>query len=187
YAEVSKLASSEAAAIGSLYRDTTGYPEPTRTQLHDGIRAYTEYTINEAWPLQRQGKIPEGGIALMNHVLDVLIEFNPQTDGQKIIHAETFHAYNTLLQARRLRLDAVEAGLPAPMWAIVLVGALITLVSTFFFEVENPRLHRIMVGLLASLMGLLIFLIAYYDHPFRGSNGISPAAYELIHEHMMKP
>jgi hypothetical protein len=185
-AEVAKLVSSEATAIGALYRDATGYPEPTRTQLHQGIKAYTEYVIHEAWPLQRRGKIPEGGVDLMNHILDVLFDFNPQTESQKIIHAETFRAYNNLLQARRLRLEAVEAGLPAPMWAIVLIGGLISLASVLFFEVENLRLQRIMVALLASLMGLLIFLIAIYDHPFRGAHGVSPAPYELIHEHMME-
>jgi hypothetical protein len=72
------------------------------------------------------------------------------------------------------------------MWAIVLIGGLISLASVLFFEVENLRLQRIMVALLASLMGLLIFLIAIYDHPFRGAHGVSPAPYELIHEHMME-
>ena len=42
-----------------------------------------------------------------------------------------------------------------------------------------------MVGLLASLMGLLIFLIVIYDRPFRGSHGVSSEAYELIYNQLM--
>lgn len=186
YSDVSKLVSAEATAIASLYRDTAGYPEPTRTGLRDGIRAYTEYVINEAWPIQRQGKIPAGGVELMDHVQQILFDFNPTSDSQKLIHAETLHAYNNLIQARRLRLDAVQSGLPAAMWAVVLVGALITLAASFFFDVGSVRLHRIMVGLLASLMGLLVFLIVVYDHPFRGTHGVTAEPYQLIHDHLMK-
>src|SRR5882762_6315676 len=50
------LVSKEAAAIGALYRDVSGYPEPTRTNLQSGLRAYTHQVIEEAWPAQREGR-----------------------------------------------------------------------------------------------------------------------------------
>ena len=63
---------------------------------------------------------------------------------------------------------------------------MITLGSAFFFQVSNPRLHGLMVALLASVLGLLIFLIAFYDSPYRGSNRITAEAFELIHDQLMK-
>jgi hypothetical protein len=44
-----------------------------------------------------------------------------------------------------------------------------------------------MVVLLASMMGLLIFMIVLYDYPFRGIHGVSSESYELIYDHLMKP
>jgi hypothetical protein len=41
------------------------------------------------------------------------------TEGQKLLHGETLGAYNQLIQARRLRLDAVGTGVPAVMWAVI--------------------------------------------------------------------
>src|SRR3981081_1990136 len=38
----SDLVSKEAASIGALYRDVSGYPEPQRTKLQSGLRAYTQ-------------------------------------------------------------------------------------------------------------------------------------------------
>lgn len=186
YADVSKLASGEATAIASLYRDFSGYPDPTMNQLREGLKTYTEYVIREAWPLQQQGKVPSGGVQIIDRVQQDLFAFEPATDRQKIIHAETLHAYNNLIQARRLRLDAVDSGLPGAMWAVVLVGAVITLVSSFFFDVGSVRLHQIMVGLLADLMGLLIFLIVAYDYPFRGTHGVTAGSYELVYDHLMQ-
>ncbi|HEX3145142.1 MAG TPA: hypothetical protein VHQ64_14315, partial [Pyrinomonadaceae bacterium] len=79
----------------------------------------------------------------------VLDKFEPATEGQKVLHAETLHAYNLLIQARRLRLDAVGAGLPTVMWAVIVMGAFISLSASFFFRVEDVRLHCIEVLLLA--------------------------------------
>ncbi len=186
YADVSKLVSREATAIASLYRDFGGYPEPVRTQLKTDLRDYTDQIIHEAWPLQRRGLVPTKGVAIMNRTQEHLLEFAPTSDAQKIIHAETLHAYNELILARRLRLDAVGSGLPAAMWAVILVGALITLSASYFFDVGSVWLHRIMVGLLSSLMGLLVFLILVYDQPFRGSHGVSSEPYELIYDHLME-
>src|SRR5215218_667865 len=55
YRNVENVVSAEATAIGCLYRDVTGYPEPSRSQMQGEIRAYTEFIVNKAWPLQRRG------------------------------------------------------------------------------------------------------------------------------------
>lgn len=187
FADATKLASGEATALAALYRDTDGYPEPARSQLRAGVRTYTEQIIREAWPQQRSGHVPSGGVELVDRIQQELFAFTPTNEAQSIIHAETLHAYNAMVQARRLRLDAVGSGLPAAMWAVVLCGGLISLFASFFFGVGNARLQKLMVVLLASTMGLLIFMIVLYDYPFRGTHGVSAESYELIYEHLMKP
>ena len=137
--------------------------------------------------MQQHGKVPQGGVVLMNVFQATLISFEPATDGQKILHAEALRAYNNMVQARRMRLDAVGTGLPGVMWAVILVGAVIGLCATFFFKVEDARLHGILVVLLAAFMGLVIFMILALDQPFRGDLGISSQSYQLIYDHLMQP
>ena len=187
YSDTSKLVSGEATALASLYRDVSCYPQPIRLQLQAELRAYVHNVIDEAWPLQRQGKIPSGGVALIDTFQNTIASFEPTTEGQKILHAEALRAYNNMIQARRLRLDAVGTGLPGVMWAVVLVGAVIGLVATFFFRVEDARLHGILVTLLAAFMGLIIFMILALDQPFRGDLGIGPQSYQLVYDHLMTP
>ena len=187
YSDVSKLVSGEATALASLYRDMSCYPESIRSQMQGELRDYVHYVIHEAWPLQQHGQIPGGGVALMNQFQATLISFEPATEGQKILHAEALRAYNNMIQARRLRLDAVGTGLPGVMWAVIIVGAIISLGATFFFKVEDARLHGILVTLLAGFMGLVIFMILALDQPFRGDLGIGPQSYQLIYDHLMKP
>lgn len=186
HSEVKRIVSAEAAAIAETYRDAGGYPEPVRTLLQAGLKSYTEYVIHEAWPLQRRGTIPVGGVEAIDRVQEELFTFEPATEGQKALHLVTLQAYDTFLNTRRLRLDLVTAGLPGPMWAVILVGALITLGSAFLFDTGSLKLHRLMILLLSGIMGLMIFLITFYDRPFRGRHGITSEAYELIYEQLMK-
>ena len=79
-----------------------------------------------------------------------------------------------MIQARRLRLDAVATGLPGVMWIVIVLGALISLTGTFFFKVEDVRLHTILVTLLATFIGLVIFMTLALDRPFRGRSGSAP-------------
>jgi ABC-type branched-subunit amino acid transport system permease subunit len=73
------------------------------------------------------------------------------------------------------------------MWAVVVAGALLTIVSAFFFDIGNARLQGLMLAMLAGVLGLLIFLIAFYDSPFRGRHGVTPEAYELVYDQLMGP
>jgi hypothetical protein len=186
YTAVEKIVSGEATALNALYRDVSSYPEPIRLELQQELRTYTDQVIHGAWPLLRQGKIPTAGIEHMSRFQAVLDKFEPTTEGQKILHAETLRAYNQLIQARRQRLDAASTGLPAVMWTVIFAGAFISLCASFFFKVEDAHLHGILVMLLAVFIGVLIFMIFALDQPFRGDLGLSSEPYQLIYDHLMK-
>jgi Protein of unknown function (DUF4239) len=187
YSDVSKVISQEATALAAFYRDISSYPEPVRSELQNGLRDYVEYTIQKAWPVQRRGQVPFDGVLILNRLQQELVAFEPKTDGQKLLHGEALRAYNGMIQARRLRLDAVDTGLAPVMWVVIIAGAVIALSASFFFRVEDIRLHGILVILLASFMGLVIFMIFVLDHPFRGDLGLGPEPYQLIYDHLMKP
>jgi len=178
--------SGEASALGVLYRHVGGYPEPLRSQLRQDLREYLDYVIHEAWPLQRRGLVPSGGVEKVNDFEAKLVTFEPATEGQKLLHGETLRAYSQMIEARRLRLDAVLTGLPGVLWFVIVIGALVSLSSTFFFQVEDARLQRIQVVLLALFIGLLIFIIFALDRPFRGDLGLQPDPYQLIYDQLMK-
>jgi len=187
YADVSRIVSAEATGIAALYRDVSTYPEPARSRLQTDLRDYVEYVITEAWPLQQRGQVPAGGVALIDRFQAELAGFEPASESQKLLHAETLGAYNRMIQARRLRLDAVGTGLPSVLWFVIVAGAFISLSTTFFFRVQDARLHATLVTLLATFIALVIFMILSLDRPFRGHLGLPPDPYQLIYDQLMQP
>lgn len=186
YTDAAQTISKEATAIGVLYREVSGYPDPPRSELKQLLRDYVDYVIHQAWPIQREGKVPQGGVEKVNDFEARLVTFEPTTEGQKLLHGEALRAYGAMIEARRLRLDAVTTGLPGIMWWVIIIGALVSLSSTFFFEIEDTFLQKIQVVLLTIFVGLVIFIIFALDRPFRGDLGLQPDAYQLIYDQLMK-
>ena len=185
YEDVSGIVSREATAIAIVYRDVTGYPEPTRSQAQTELREYVEYIIKEAWPQQQKGEVPRGGVELIDRLQATLFFFEPTTEAQKALHAETLHAFNSMIEARRLRLDSVVGGLPYLLWFAVIFGSVISLTSTFFFKVDDARLHGVLVFFLAVFVSLIVNMILAFDRPFRGDLGIEPDAYQLVYDQLI--
>lgn len=186
HSSVSDTVSLEASRIAGLYRDAGGYPEPLRFEIRRELESYAGYVITEAWPLQRKGILPAGGVAWMDRLQASLTGFEPQTEGQKLLHGEALHAFNLMMEARRLRLDAVTTKLSGVLWFVIGAGGLVSLASSFFFKVEDVRYHRIQVVLLAAFVGMVINLIAALDRPFRGDLGIDAGPYRLVRDQLMK-
>jgi hypothetical protein len=186
HSEASSVVSQEATALAVLYRDASGYPLPVRTQLQHALREYVEYVIREAWPEQEEGHTPAGGVERVNDFERTLVSFEPSTEGQRILHAETLQAYDRMIDARRLRLDAVETALPGVLWAVTLIGAALGLIGSYFFRVADQRLQLTFVVLLATFMAMVIFVILAFDRPFQGYMSISSDPYQLIYDHLMQ-
>ncbi|MGH6840847.1 MAG: DUF4239 domain-containing protein [Methylocella sp.] len=180
YANVDDIVDKEASSIAALYRDFSGYPQPVRGQLQAGLREYARYTIEDGWPRQRLGIVPAGGSARIDALLQILAGFEPAKKSEEIFHAEALRQFNHLVELRRSRLANVTTGLPPVLWWVVAFGALMNIILIWIQDMEI-HVHMILGAALASILGVVIFLIAALDNPFRGKVGAGPDAIALVY------
>ena len=185
YTLVHERASNEASTIASVWRDLGGYPSPVRENLRDLLRGYTEFLIHDAWPEYRKGRIPPEGSERLDRFQDELMAFEPHSESQKILHAETLRAYNQMVLARRLRVDTVGVGLPVVIWMVVILGGLISICASVLFPLADTRYQAILVMSLSTLIALVVLMILALDQPFQGDLGIGPESLERVHDHLM--
>ena len=185
YSDVSRVVSAEATAITTLWRDLGGYPEPLAASMRDVLRDYTDQVINGAWPQLKRGQIPSEGVEWMDRLQSLLFAFEPATEGQKVLHAETLRAFNGLVEQRRQRLDAAQAGLPGVLWFVLLAGASAGITLGLFFYVENARFQACMLLGLSVSLSMVLLVIFALDTPFTGDISIGPDSYQLIYDQHM--
>jgi hypothetical protein len=187
YSDAETKVDTEAATMAALYRDISHYPEPLRSKLQQQMRAITRQVIDVSWPQQRSGVLPKGSLKEFNDFEENLLTFEPVTEGQKALHAQALHQFDQLVERRRSRVLSVKAGLSASLWSLVLIGAAISIAVTWLFHVQKEKMHFWLTLLTSSLLGLMIFLLAAMDHPYRGNLSVSPEAFEVVYERTMEP
>ncbi len=187
YTDIDGVVGTEAAAVASFYRDLDGYPQPLRGRLEEMMREYTKVVIEKEWPAHKEGIALEDGDAMLDRLEDEVMRFEPTHEREKILQGEVLRSLDTVQEQRRLRLQAVPTGLPAALWAVVLIGALLTIALTFLFWLDNLRVHALLVGIMAVFIGLLVFLTAAMDNPFRGDFSVAPDAFQTVLDTVMRP
>lgn len=187
FSDVDSKVDQEASALGALYREVSNFPEPKRSELQADLREYTRQLIDVGWPLQRQGIVPKNDASLVNSIQTYLASFEPATEGQKTLHAEAYREFSRLVELRRMRLKSVTAGLPGSLWAVLLVGAFLNIAVTWFFHMRSQSMHFWMTVMFSGFLGLMVYLLADMDKPFRGQISIGPGAFEMVYDALMKP
>ena len=186
FSSVNDIVNKEASSLGALFRDLRGYPQPSRRALRDDLRDYTRNVIDKSWPEQQRGTVPKEESHLMAKFIDDLLSFEPSKKSEEILHAEALHQLNSLVELRRSRLANVTTGIPAVFWWVVAIGAIISLVLLAMLDMEI-HVHLILGALVSLFLGLVIFLIAAMDNPFRGAVSVGPDAFVATYNSLMKP
>jgi hypothetical protein len=186
YANVHNIVTNEASSLAALYREISSLPQPSRGQLQQRLREYTRYTIEEGWAQQRKGIVPNGEAVRSGLLIRTLMDFEPSNEREEIIYEDALRQSVHRNELSNERLSNVTTGLPAVLWWVVAIGAAINMVLIWMQDMAF-HIHLILGASLASILGLVIFLIAELDNPFRGEVSIGPDAIAQVYKDVMKP
>lgn len=170
----------EAASLIKLYRDVAGHPESARGPLSVTLHRYVDEAKGPGWAWQARGEASPAEIAIVNELHRQLAGFAPANAGESLLHAQTLRTFDDFVESRRLRIAAGDSSVPKIMWVIVLLGAAMNVVVIWMFDLSRTT-HAIVGGALSLFIGLVIYMIAVLDVPFRGTHGIAPDALAAVH------
>ena len=108
----------------------------------------------------------------------------PATPTEAVAEDHAITELSSLTEHRRTRLLQSAYRLPAIFWAVLLVGALLTIVSASMFGSANAKLHALQVFSFTLLITLVLLAIADVNLPFRGWVHVSNYAFVRAQENM---
>jgi hypothetical protein len=174
----------EATAISEFYSEMDSYPQPIQSDLKAMLRDYVLFTIHKEWAAHRNGKFLDGGTNRVNALRRRLASFEPQTEAQKIVHAEVVDNFQTFIKARHQRRIGVTTAIPNVLWYAVLVGAAINIL--LLVALRMPLRQQFVLGTItAFFLGVILFVIVALDRPLTGVSGLDPNALRILWERQM--
>jgi hypothetical protein len=175
----------EASSLSTMYTSAAGYPEPARSELRAELRDSTHYVIQKDWPAHRKGLTPIGGDHRLQVIRETLFSFEPTTKTEEVLDAEVIREFDAMSAAREQRLSAVSSAMPAVLWYVVIVGAVMTILFLWMIHMELvPQI--VLGGATALFLGVMTFLIYAMDHPLQGAVSVGPQPYQSVYDQVMK-
>lgn len=170
----------EAGAIATVYRDAGSFSGAGRFRAM--LRAYVHSTIYDEWPRMRRGERSRLSNALLEAADRHVRAVPANTVRLGNIQAQMLSAMDTALMDRETRLTIDSNGINGLMWAVLILGAFITVAFTYLFGFDQTLMQELMIGGLSLLIGLVLFLVVALDYPFRGSIHVQPEAFRALIE-----
>ena len=63
------------------------------------------------------------------------------------------------------------------MWAGLIFGGVLVIAIAGFVHLSSRRAHAVLASGVALLLGLLLFVVYWLDHPFGTEIGVTPAPF----------
>jgi len=162
----------ESNCLVNLYRIAKNLPQPQRGRIELYARQYALDAVNVEWQEMENNRDMSRGIT--QPFWDALAEVKPGSAAEQEGLSQSFNELRELTEHRRIRALQSRSHLPPLLWAVLVVGAIVTILSACLFGVENFRLHMVQVSFLAFLLALVLVAIGDIDSPFTGPVRVTP-------------
>lgn len=181
-------ADDEASSIMNVYRLADGLPAAQRDQLKEASRAYVDTVINLDWPAMARG---EAGIAathpLSVKMWQILMSVKGASPTEITAEDHALYELSAVSEHRRLRQLQSTAHLPAVLWFVLVVGGMVTIMSSCMFGAESSLLHGLQVIAFSLLIALVLVAIADINRPYQGSVHVANTAFKRAQLYMANP
>jgi hypothetical protein len=167
----------EAVALVALDRASQVFSEPgqqpTRIEIRRAIRSYGHAIVTKEWKIMHQGLDDPEATRMLNRMVELFTTLKPLNAAQITSQQNAMHLLEDVTRYRVSRVNTLSNTLIALIWALVLVGALVTIAFTWFLGSPNILAQAAMSAIIAAFIMMHLLVILKLTHPFAGETAIS--------------
>ncbi len=179
------LVEEESNGVANVFFLADNFPEKERHEIHIRCLRYVDAVINTEWKSMRSGEPSREALYELRALWTTVSKFQPANQNQTSLWESMLSGMETIGTNRRLRIIAAKFGLSPVMTAVLIIGATITIVFTYFFGLEKFRAQAVMTALVSLTLSLNVCLVLLYGYPFRGGIDVPPSAF-LFDRHIIR-
>jgi len=172
YVSTKAVVADEASALTIMYRQTDGMPTGERQQMRQILRDYTNAVVNDEWLLQAHGATSPRVDAAISTLYATFGNFESAT-ADSAINADFVRNASLVAANRNKRILQSEDRFPGVLWFGLMLGGVLVVSMSFLLYMERLWLHVLMSSALASLIGVLLFILIVLNHPLSGQLAIT--------------
>ena len=182
YVRADEGASREAVAVSQLARVSRLFPVAQGEELRGDLGCYARAVISDEWPLMSEGRESDVVLGWLAQI-ETTIDEMPIDDGvSQIALGHWLDEQAVRREGRRARLAESAPTIPAAVWSMLVLGAVLTVAYVIVFADRRERwwTQAVMVGSITALIVSGMLVINFLDHPYEEDGAyIAPNEMEL--------
>jgi hypothetical protein len=167
----------EAQALVEGYWQANRLPVAEATTVHDDLRGYTTFVINDEWPVLAHGDVSQQGWTMLDGLRANLMSLDYTEKNYSDADTAVLNQVSDVYAARRQRAVDAAAGLPEAVSIFAILTGLLVVLFPFLVGVRPQGRALVPLIITAALVGAGLFLIVDNNHVFSGGIAVSPEAF----------
>src|SRR3954469_17463992 len=174
-------AATEALTVAQQYEVAHLLPARQGRRLAAELICYGRSVVHQEWPRMRDGTQTDAmnpwGVALFRSLRNV----EPRTASEQAAYSKWLDQRLDRETARGVRIHGASGVIPAPLWLVLYITALLIVGFMLLFadSGERPVVQATLIGTVVAVMVATILLIRFLDNPYaRGVGSLKPVAME---------
>ena len=174
-------AEEEALTVVQLFETSQLMPTDSRAELAGGLECYARSVISAEWPAMESGDanvdINPWGLSLFRSIQSI----EPVSASEQSAFDAWLGQNNARQEARQDRLHAADGVVPLPVWAVLILTAIVVLGYLLFFADHGERawIQALLAGSVTAVIVASLLVLSSLNRPYeRDVGGSTPAAME---------
>lgn len=174
-----EIVEQEANSLADVFLLADSLPPEKCRKIRVVCNDYVKEILTEEWPAMADGKISKTARKAIVELMKEVMSFEPVTENQKAIYPLAVQEACQVWDYRRARTNMAQHGIPAVEWIVLIIGAVVTIVFTYFFGLTDAKAQMAMTGMVSLLISLNMYLVILFGSPFSGDLQVSPDSFRV--------
>jgi hypothetical protein len=168
-------ADAEAVTVVQLSRTADGFAPAQRNAFEGLLLCYARAVVHHDWPAMKEGHASSAAVDLWSlRMRQAMLRINTETDLRYISLFQMMEEQDKRTEARETREAQTSRNVPAPMWFVLALGALLTIAGAIMFvgrRGSGAIVQGALVAAVAALATASLLLVVFLDNPYEGAAG----------------
>ena len=181
YDESRTGAETEAITVAQQFEVANLLPQPQGRRLAGELVCYARSVVHQEWPRMQAGSQTSDTNPWGLQLYRTLRDIEPRTAAEQAAYAKWLDLRLDRETARNTRLHGASGVIPAPLWIVLAVSAVLIIgfMLVFADSGEHAAIQATFVGSVVVVIVATLLLIRFLDDPYNpGVGALKPVAME---------
>jgi hypothetical protein len=181
YDESRTGAETEAITVAQQFEVANQLPQPQGRRLAGELVCYARSVVHQEWPRMQAGSQTSDTNSWGLQLYRTLRDIEPRTAAEQAAYAKWLDLRLDRETARNTRLHGASGVIPAPLWIVLAVSAVLIIgfMLVFADSGEHAAIQATFVGSVVVVIVATLLLIRFLDDPYNpGVGALKPVAME---------